>query len=174
MQFFTSIVLAALASLASANVVEFINQDNTVRHVVFTSQVGQANIDTLTIGGMETSSVTLPSGWIGNWYSYNDGSPNVPGILGEVSLNSWDNINFFDVSAIVNPNDNEGVKMIFPKDSSTPVSGCQSFPCSNAYNQPNDIATMSTTDDTFVCLLGTLTSTRRRSVNRMPSEFIEA
>lgn len=173
---FTSALFAATAlfALASANTVEFINQDSTTRNVVFTAQEGLPTIDNIVVQGLSTANVTFPDSWIGNWYSYNEGAPNVPGMLGEVRWNGFANSNYFDVSAIVNPLDTEGVKMIFPKNANEPVSGCQTFPCSNAYNQPNDIATLSTTDDTLVCLLGTLSSTRRRSLARMPREFIEA
>jgi hypothetical protein len=176
MQFTTTLLAAAtaLSSLAAANTVDFINQDGTTRHIVFTAQDGLAAIDPITITGYGTASVEFPAPWIGNWYSYNDGAANVPGMLGEVRWDGYAGANYFDVSAIVNPADVEGVKMIFPKDSSAPVSGCQSFPCANAYNTPDDIATLSTTDDTLVCLIGNLSNSRRRAVARMPHDFIEA
>ena len=85
------------------------------------------------------------------------------------------NATYFDVSAIVNPDDNNGVKMIFPLHSSTPVSGCQTFPCSNAYNKWDDIATLSTDGRDLVCLLGTVSNERRRGlVARMSREFVTA
>ena len=173
---FTSALFAATAlfSLASANTVEFINQDSTTRNIVFTAQEGLATVDNIVLEGKGTANVTFPDSWIGNWYSYNDGAANVPGMLGEVRWNGFAGSNYFDVSAIVNPTDTEGVKMIFPKNSNTPLSGCQTFPCSNAYNQPDDIATLSTSDDTLVCLVGNLSNERRRSLARMPREFIEA
>lgn len=174
---FTSTLLAASAifSLATANMVEFVNQDGTTRNIVFTAQEGLAAVAPIVLKGHGTATVTFPPSWIGNWYSYNEGAANVPGMLGEVRWNGFADSNYFDVSAIVNPADTEGVKMIFPKNSQTPVSGCQTFPCSNAYNQPNDIATLSTEDDELVCLVGTLSSSRRRSaIARMPREFIEA
>jgi len=174
---FTSTFLAATAllSLAAANTVEFINQDSTTRNIVFTPQSGLASIESVTIEGHGTASVSFPDSWIGNWYTYNEGSANSPGMLGEVRWNGYAGANYFDVSAIVDPNDTNGVKMIFPKNSNTPISGCQTFPCSNAYNKPDDVATLSTTDETLVCLLGNLSNERRRSsISRMPREFIEA
>jgi len=177
MQFTSALLAAATAffSLAAANTVEFINQDGTTRHIVFTAQSGLPSIDAITVEGHGTANVSFPDSWIGNWYSYNEGSANVPGMLGEVRWNGFAGANYFDVSAIVDPNDVNGVKMIFPKNSNTPLSGCQSFPCSNAYNKPDDVATLSTTDDTLVCLLGNLSNERRRSsISRMPREFIEA
>ena len=177
MQFTSTLLFAATAlfSLTTANTVEFVNQDSTTRNIVFTAQEGLAAIDSITIAGLQTANVTFPGSWIGNWYSYNEGADNVPGMLGEVRWDGYAGSNYFDVSAIVNPSDVNGVKMIFPKNSNTPISGCQTFPCSNAYNQPNDIATLSTTDDTLICLLGNLSNERRRSsISRMPREFIEA
>jgi len=171
---FALFAAAALFSLAAANSVEFVNQDSTTRNIVFTAQEGLAAIDTLVLKGLATANVTFPDSWIGNWYSYSKGSENVPGMLGEVRWNGFAGANYFDVSAIVNPSDTVGVKMIFPKNSNTPLSGCQTFPCSNAYNKADDVATLSTTDDTLVCLVGTISSARRRSLARMPREFIEA
>ena len=173
---FTSALFAvtALFSLAAANTVEFINQDGTTRNIVFTPQSGLASIDSITIEGHGTANVSFPDSWIGNWYSYNEGSTNVPGMLGEVRWNGYAGANYFDVSAIVDPNDTNGVKMIFPKNSNTPLSGCQTFPCSNAYNKPDDVATLSTPDETLVCLIGNLSNARRRAIARMPREFIEA
>jgi len=174
MQFSAIFAATALFSLATANTVEFINQDSTTRTVIFTAQEGLATIDNVVVEGLATANVTFPDSWIGNWFSVSEGSAIVPGMLGEVRWNGYAGANYFDVSAIVNPGDIHGVKMIFPKNSNEPVSGCQTFPCSNAYNQPNDIATLSTTDDTLVCLLGNLSNERRRSLARMPREFVEA
>jgi hypothetical protein len=174
MQFSALFAATAIFSLAAANTVEFVNQDSTTRNIVFTAQEGLPTIEAIVIEGLSTANVSFPDSWIGNFYSYNDGSANVPGMLGEVRWNGYAGANYFDISAIVDPNDTQGVKMLFPKNSNTPVSGCQTFPCSNAYNQPDDVATMSTTDETIVCLIGNLSNARRRSLARMPREFIEA
>jgi len=165
---------AAIFSTATANMVHFVNQDSTTRNIVFTAQEGLAPIDTLVLEGNKNANVTFPDSWIGNWYSYNEGSPNVPGVLGEVRWNGFAGANYFDVSTIANPTDLVGVKEIFPMYSALPVSGCQVLPCSNAYNKWDDIATLSTTDDTLVCLLGTAAVTSRRNLSRMPRQLIEA
>lgn len=178
MQFINTLLLAAsaLASVAAAvNSVHFVNQDSTTRTIVFTAQEGLEAIPDLVIKGHKTANQTFPSSWTGNFFSVSEGAPNVPGMLGELSWNGFAGANFFDVSAIVNPNDNEGVKMIFPKNSNTPVSGCQDYtkPCSNAYNQADDIATLSTDDDELICLLGTLSTERKRGmVARMSHDFV--
>lgn len=185
MQFLNTILPAAvaLASLASAaNSVAFINQDQTVRNVVFTSEsdLDVAQIPTLVINGSQTVNQTFPTGWIGNFYSYNQGSENVPGMLGEVRFDGWNGLVFFDVSAIVNATDTDGVKQMYPQGSSpsslsTPVSGCNTVgvKCLNQYNSWDDVATQSTQSSNLVCLLGNLaTTTRRRHVEVYPRSYV--
>jgi hypothetical protein len=177
MQFLSTVLFAAsaLASLAAAqeNILHFVNQDSTTRTIIFTAQAGLEEIPSLVIPGLGTANQTMPNSWIGNCYSVSEGAPNVPGMLAEFRFNGYAGACYFDVSAIVNPNDTEGVKMILPKNSDTPVSGCQTFPCSNAYNKWDDVATLSTPDSELVVLLGTLSNARRRGlVARMPREFV--
>jgi hypothetical protein len=94
-------------------------------------------------------------------------------MLAEFRFNGFAGATYFDVSAIVNPDDAEGVKMVFPKNSDKPVSGCQTFPCSNAYNRPDDVATLSTDDSELVVLIGNLKNERRRGlVARMSREYV--
>jgi len=183
MQFMNTILFAAtaLASLATAaNTVQFVNQDNTVRHIVFTAQdVSEATkIDDLVVTGLGTADQVFPTGWIGNWYSYNEGQHHELGMLGEVRFDGWNGLVYFDVSAIVNSTDTEGVKMLYPKgqspaSSSTAVSGCQTAICANRYNVWDDVATKSTTSTELVCLLGNLaTPERRRSAKVYPRSFV--
>jgi hypothetical protein len=175
MQFTTAFFAAtALASLVAANSVHFVNQDNTERTIYFTPQAPLEEIPTLVIPGMGTGEATFPDSWIGNWYSVSAGAENKPGMLGEVRFNGFAGQTYFDVSAIVNPDDVSGVKMILPKNSNEPVSGCQTFPCSNADNKWDDVATLSTIDSDLICLLGNLSNERRRSLARMPHEFVKA
>lgn len=66
---------------------------------------------------------------------------------------------YFDVSAIVNPNDHDGIKEMYPsieKDAKEKslVSGCALFPCPKAYYHPNDIQTVTTAEEDFICTLG--------------------
>jgi len=174
MQFTTTLFAAtALASLVASNAVHFVNQDATERTIIFTAQAPLEAIPTIVIPGHGTGNATFPDAWIGNWYSVSKGAENVPGMLGEVRFGGFMGHTYFDVSAIVAPNDANGVKMITPKNFNEPVSGCQTFPCSNAYNKWDDIATLSTPDVELICLLGNLSSERRRSLARMPREFIE-
>jgi len=86
-------------------------------------------------GPSVTANQTMPDSWIGNLFSVNEGAAIVPGMLAEFRFNGFAGATYFDVSAIVNPDDTEGVKMVFPKNNNSPISGCQTFPCSNAYNK---------------------------------------
>lgn len=176
MQFINNILLAAtaLATMATANSVYFVNQDSTTRTIIFTGQENMASPENLVIEGNQMATADFIDGWIGNWYSVSEGSANVPGMLGEVRFDGFNGATYFDVSAIVNPDDHNGVKMLFPAGSNLPLSGCQDFPCSNAYNKWDDIQTLSTDDKELVCLLGTLSSERKRGVvaSRVSREFI--
>jgi len=175
MQFINTVLFAATAfgSMAAANTIHYINQDSTDRTIYFTGQSDSVAIDSLRVPGLSTADQTFPTSWIGNFYSVSDGSDNVPGMLGEVRWDGSAGSNYFDVSAIVNPDDTSGVKELFPKTQQKPVSGCQTFPCSNAYNKADDIATLSTTDTELVCLIGNLSNERKRGmVAKMSREFI--
>jgi hypothetical protein len=162
MQFTKIFMAAALAAFASANTVDMVSQDSKTRQIIFTPQAGSPSIPSVTLNGGETKTVDFPSGWIGNWYAVIDGETNVPGMLGEVRWDGWNSLNYFDISAIVNSGDIHNVKELYPKGSSTPASGCQTFPCANAYNLPDDIQTKTTTEKELVCLIGDLTTAKRQ------------
>jgi hypothetical protein len=164
MQFTYAAIVAALVSTAAAvNTMQFVNQDSTARTIYFTSNPGMETIEPLTINGTQTANQTFAEGWTGNFYSVSEGAVNKPGMLGEVAWNSWNGITFFDVSAIVDPTDVNGVKQIFPSEETETISGCESFPCAHVYVLPDDIQTKSTSTTSLVCLLGSApVSTRRR------------
>lgn len=187
MQFTNKLAGAALvlASLASAtNLVTFVNQDNTTRNIVFTAEadLGLAAIPNLVIEGMATANQTLPDGFIGNAYSYNNGSENVPGMLAEFRFGGFDDLTFFDVSSIVNATDTEGVKLIVPAgmnmtSAETPVSGCMRSTtlCANQYNAPDDIATKATSATHLMVYLGNAVSkrsSRRSAAEVYPRSFV--
>ncbi|KAI1354870.1 hypothetical protein F5Y01DRAFT_219434 [Xylaria sp. FL0043] len=151
--------LAAAATLASANSVTFINQDATQRTVIFTPSAGLQQIDPVVIAGFDQVKVDIPDSWIGNAYSVSDGAPNVVGMLAEFTFQGWMGLTYFDVSAIVNPNDHEGVKQIYPvsemaAQEKSSFSGCTLFPCATAYYHPDDVQTVTTQETDFVCTLG--------------------
>jgi hypothetical protein len=177
MQFFSTILLAAsaLASLVAAgpNAVHFVNQGSEKRTIYFTAQEGLPTIKKLSIEGHKTANQTFPTGWIGNFYSVSKGAANVPGMLGELRFDGYASSTYFDVSAIVNPTDTDGVKQIFPKNSPTPIAGCETFPCSNAYYSWNDVATQATDENELICLVGNPSNERKRGlVARMSREFV--
>jgi len=187
MQFINTILLAtaALASMATAtSTVQFVNQDSTTtKNIVFTANAGLDSIATLVLGPAETQTQDFPDAWIGNFYSYDDGAADVPGMLGEVAFGAWSGTTFYDVSSIVNSEDTEGIKVLYPlTDASSSlgisdlvsavataegVSGCNTSGgvCTNQYNAPNDVATQATEGSSLVCLVGnpSTTSSVRRS-----------
>lgn len=168
MQFSKTILLfsAALASMVAAeNTAQFVNQDGTTRHVVFTPSPGSTNMDEITVNGNSDATQQFPEGWTGNAYTYNEGEANNAGLLAEFRFNGFGKANFFDVSAIVDPSATDGVMMMYPKESKNPVSGCLTTSCSNQYNQPDDLATLSTTESDFTVLLGKRMKSARRGIN---------
>lgn len=175
MQFIaTALTLAFMATQAVANSVEFVNQDSTTRTIYFTPQAGQASVDSLTVDGLGSGKATFPDSWIGNFYAVEEGAENTPGMLGEVSFAGYGTtLAWFDVSAIVNPNDNSNVKMIYPATGNTPVSGCQTFPCDNAYNTWDDVETQASPEADLICLIGNLSSKSKRGGAVLPARAAE-
>jgi hypothetical protein len=181
MQFINSLLFAAstLATIVSAeNMVMFVNQNSETRNVVFTANAGLEQLEPVQIQGLDTYNQTFPTGWIGNFYSYNEGAENVPGMLGEVRFDGFAEQLYFDVSSIVNNEDTSGVKMLYPlnenpKSSTAKVSGCLHKNCKNQYNAPDDIATQSTSSSALVCLLGEPEVVeRRRKVELFSRDYV--
>ncbi|KAI1376454.1 DNase1 protein [Hypoxylon crocopeplum] len=161
MRFFTrtTAFAAATATLANANSMTFVNQDSTTRNIVFTPSEGHEPIETVTVAGNEQKKVDFPYSWIGNAYSVSEGAADNPGMLAEVTFQGWNDLTYFDVSAIINPADHDGVKQMYPASEisalvKTALSGCIVFPCSTAYYLPNDIQTVTTTETDLVVTLG--------------------
>jgi hypothetical protein len=155
MQFTKFTSLLSLAALASANSVLFKSLDNVDRTIFFTGNAGLDQIQPTEVPAGQSVKVYFPTGWTGNFYSVSNGADNVPGMLGEVAFNAWNDITFFDVSAIVNPNDHVGIKQLWPASAAIPTSGCVVFPCDNAYYVWNDAQTKSTGESDLICTLGT-------------------
>lgn len=165
--------LAALAftaaTLVSANTVTFMNQDDTKRKVVITPSSGHEQMESIELEGHDQASVDFPHGWIGNAYSISEGKEDVPGMLAEITFQGWNDLTYFDVSAIVEPNDHEGVKEMYPASEASlstksSYSGCDVFPCNTAYYQPDDIQTVSTEETKLIVTLGTYSTTEKRDV----------
>lgn len=178
MHFLNTLLLAActLASLVAAeNKVTFVNQDSTKRTIYFTPSIGCAEVKRLVVDGDSQGTATFPEAWIGNFYAVSEGAELTTGVIGEVTFQGWDGYTYFDVSTIVDAIENfDGVKELFPANKNTPMSGCQEYPCDNAYNQPDDIMTESTEETELICLIGTLSSSRKRGAvsERKTHEFV--
>ncbi|KAJ8125960.1 hypothetical protein O1611_g7678 [Lasiodiplodia mahajangana] len=175
-----TVFAAAAATLASANSITFVNQDATKRTIVFTPNAGLQQIDSVVIAGFDETKVEFPQGWIGNAYSVSEGAANVVGMLAEVTFQGWNGFTYYDVSAIVNPNDHEGVKEMYPaseKDAQEKVeiSGCAVFPCPKVYYHPDDVQTVTSTEEDFICTLGnppTTTATRDVETELVARKFV--
>lgn len=161
MKFFaTAAILLASAAAAVANTVTFITEDDNSRTIYFTPSPGHAWLDSVAVSPGSTEEVSFPHGWIGNWYAVIDGEENVPGMLGEVTFNGWQGLTYYDVSAIVNPNDVHNVHWMYPvghedhRANSDIWSGCTTFPCDTCYNLPDDVQTKTTRLTDLVCTLG--------------------
>lgn len=141
---FAAVVIAATA--VTANTVTFQNLDAVAKTIYFTGNENMKPVgsSSITLAPHGKTTWTAGQGWIGNFYSVNAGAANIPGMLGEVNFADA-NVVWYDVSAIVDPNDNAGVKKLWAGNGD-PVSGCDSYKsrCNNAYNLPDDIQTKST------------------------------
>lgn len=171
MHFVSQLAAFALtaATLASANSMIFQNQDDTKRTIIITPSEGHAQISSVEVEGHGEVKVDFPQGWIGNAYSISEGQDNTPGMLAEVTFQGWNDLTYFDVSAIVDPSDHDGVKMMYPVSQASAASlssfsGCKVFPCNNAYYQPDDIQTASTSEVDLIVTLGTYADLKARDV----------
>lgn len=155
MRFFSTVMaLAASAAMVSANTVTFWTLDDKTRTIYFTPNAGYPEMDSVTVSSAEKTNVDFPDTWIGNFYAVQEGGSNSAGMLGEVNFGGWGGKTYFDVSAIVDANDKDNVKQMWPAKSLTPMSGCEVFPCDNAYYLPDDVQTKVTDETTIITTLG--------------------
>ncbi|KAI8657618.1 hypothetical protein NCS57_01140300 [Fusarium keratoplasticum] len=156
MKFATAIMaFVASATYAAAAQVTFKTLDDKVRTVYFTSDPGYANIDPVVVSNKEDTTVQFPDKYIGNYWAVVKGGKNTgTGMLGEVTFGGWMGKTYFDVSAIVVPGDTNNVKQMYPAKSMTPDSGCEEFPCDNAYYLPDDEQTKVTDETHLITTLG--------------------
>lgn len=148
------LVAAATTALATENKVIFQSIDDVDRTVYFTPNAGLAPLTPVEVPAGKQVNVTFPHGWIGNYYAVCQGKPNKPGMLGEVAFNGWNGLTYFDVSAIVDPSDHDGVAEMWPASALKPTSGCQLYPCANAYYVWDDVQTKVTPETVLVTTLG--------------------
>ncbi|KAK0674141.1 hypothetical protein QBC41DRAFT_333170 [Cercophora samala] len=149
-----TLALAWVGTALAEPKVTFLNQDHKHRTIVFTPSVPHKKIEPLRVPAHQEVTQSFPHGWVGNWWSVTDGKPWVPGMLGEVTFNGYMGLTYFDVSAIVNNKDTNGVKMMWPRKSASSTSGCDHFSCGNEYTYPDEEQTKTTDEDHLMCTLG--------------------
>ncbi|KAG5913306.1 hypothetical protein E4U42_001295 [Claviceps africana] len=155
----SALALLASAAAVSASSVTFWTLDNVTRTVHFTPSEGFNQVNSVTVNSKKKTKVTFPTDkWKGNFYAIQKGQPNKPGMLGEVNTLDWNGFSYFDVSAIVRPDDHNNVKQMWPIESKWPMSGCEVWPCDNAYWLWDDVQTKVTTETDFMVTLGTGTT----------------
>ncbi|KAK2700910.1 hypothetical protein QWA68_000140 [Fusarium oxysporum] len=155
MKFASALVgLVASATYAAAASVTFVTLDDKERTIIFTPDPGYEGPESVTVSSAKEVTVDFPDKYIGNFYAVQKGKPDQPGMLGEVTFGGWNGKTYFDVSAIVDPNDKNNVKQMWPKSAATPMSGCETFPCDNCYWLPDDVQTKVTDEVDLITTLG--------------------
>lgn len=149
------LALVSAAAVAQAGTVTFWTLDNATRTIHFVSNGDENVMDPVTVSSAEKHKVTFPDSFVGNFYAVKQGeTSDGNGMLGEVRFGGEYGMTYFDVSAIVNANDKDNVKQLFPASSHSPMSGCEVFPCNNAYYLPDDVQTKVTDEDDLIATLG--------------------
>ena len=152
--FFFLFVLLSLVSVLEpvrAGSITFNSEDGVGRVIHFT---GNGEIGELHVGPGESIAQDFPDGWIGNFYATCDGCDDAPGMLGEVAFDGFEGKTFYDVSAIVDPNDHAGVHRFSPGSGDGEEAGCDEFPCpESTYYQPDDVQTKVSDSKDFVVSL---------------------
>ncbi|KAF4452514.1 hypothetical protein F53441_4626 [Fusarium austroafricanum] len=146
--------LVASATYAAAASVTFVTLDDKERTIIFTPDPGYKGPESVTVSKAKDVTVTFPDKYIGNFYAVQKGAENKPGMLGEVTFGGYGGKTYFDVSAIVQPNDKDNVKQMWPKSAATPMSGCETFPCNNCYWLSDDVQTKVTEEVHLITTLG--------------------
>lgn len=151
----SALALVGAAALSNAASVTFWTLDDVKRTVYFTSNNNKYTIEPAVVSNAEQTTVDFPDDYVGNFYAIADGEENTTGMLGEVAFNGWLGKTYFDVSAIVNfSGQKDGVMQMWPAESKSPMSGCEVFPCDNAYYLPDDVQTKVTEETHLITTLG--------------------
>jgi len=171
-------MVAAAQAFGGANTVTFQSLDDIDRTVHFTPNAGLAWLPSVEVPAGGSVPVEIPDGWIGNFFGVGQGGAQIPGMLGEVAFNGWNNLVYYDVSAIVNPADVDNISELYPEDDpNKPVSGCRHWPCNNAYWLPHDVQTKVTSQNRLICTLGKNGITSKREeldydTESLPHDFV--
>lgn len=144
-------LLSVLVPGVSAGSITFSSEDGVGRVIHFT---GNGDIGELHVGPGESIAQDFPDGWTGNFYATCDGCDDAPGMLGEVAFDGFEGKTFYDVSAIVDPDDHNGVHRFSPSGGDGEEAGCDEFPCPDkAYYAPDDVQTKVSESKDFVVSL---------------------
>ena len=149
------VAIPFIVKAAYAASMTFWTLDELQRTVHFTANFGYAHPAPVEVNNQQNVTVAFEDGFGGNFYAVQAGQQNIPGMLGEVSFSGWAGLTYFDVSAIVAPNDTNNIKQIWPTKSGWPISGCETFPCNNCYRLPDDNQTKTTLELDLISTLGT-------------------
>ncbi|ESZ93535.1 SchS21 protein [Sclerotinia borealis F-4128] len=169
--------LATTTTAITGHTLSFQNLFPEPRLLIFTPTPSSYIIPPQLIAPSQILSLSTPH-WNGNFKAVNASTYNAenPGlenhIWGEVCFACWQDITFFDVSAIWNCCDNEGVHWMWGYDydgdvdvegdgegiregvREGEVSGCETFPCKTVYNKSGDMQTKTTTKNAIWVVLG--------------------
>ncbi|CAG8971083.1 hypothetical protein HYALB_00009683 [Hymenoscyphus albidus] len=147
--------MATIASIASANSIIFVSRYTTDRTVCWYSAPGSAIIPQIAVPRKGTVYVPIPEGWEGAWQTSKSATDCGPvDIRGEVKFNGFEDKSWYDVSAIDNLTNNEGVYWLYPQSGNGVHSGCEKFPCDTSYNRPDDKQTQVTDEKDLICEIG--------------------
>ncbi|KAK3685973.1 hypothetical protein B0T22DRAFT_482889 [Podospora appendiculata] len=171
--FASFLALSAASVVSAANTIQFTNQDDIPRRIIFTTNPGHRKPADLYVSARSQVTQKVDHGWQGNLYAIPQGAPDKAGMLAEFTFNGFEGQTFFDVSAIVNPYDHNNVKQIWPVKEPDNISGCNPFPCDRAYYAPNDQQTRTTWENDFIVTLGTPDNFRASFV-RAPLPVVES
>jgi len=140
---------------------DWVSQDGQGRVIYCTPSPGSAEIGPITLPAGQTITTYFPQAWIGNCYAVIDGEENKTGMLAEFCWDSYAGASFFDLSAIVNPNDLNNIIAMMPGVGDTPMSGCLTGvgpDCNNIYRAPDDVQTKTTTQNYLKVFIGLASS----------------
>ncbi|EFX02803.1 DNAse1 protein [Grosmannia clavigera kw1407] len=170
MHSFTLSAALFAAVSAATNIVTFKSLDNVDRTVYITANAGIQGHDPVTVSAGTSVDVELVDGFVGNAYAIHSGSSNNVGMLAEFNFQGWNDLTYFDVSAIINSADVDNVSEMYPYgESSSPVSGCTSWPCNNAYYHADDVQTKSTSQ---THLIVTLSKNNYAAISKRETESV--
>lgn len=165
---------AALFAAASAatNIITFQSLDDVDRIIYSTGNAGYTAPDPVTVAAGSSVDVEFSEGFVGNSYAIHSNATNNAGMLAEVQFQGWNGLTYFDVSAIVDSSDVDNVKEMYPASSpSTPVSGCTTFPCNNAYYLSDDVQTKTTEQTHLIVTLSKNGVSSKRSAEDSEKTF---